>query len=109
MLPNCRSDAFELLLDFAETFDVFRMRNEFSLVLVMSVFRELSLSTHVVLRGKLRVAGALVSCAQRHHLVFENLAFLLEVDTSVLNLAMKFGILGAGSREVGRERVKTFA
>jgi hypothetical protein len=94
-----------LFLDLAESLDVFGMSDEFPFVLLVGVLGDLSLSSHVVLSGKLSFTGNLVGRTERDHLVFEDLTFFLEVDASGFDLAVEIRVLSVGGGKVGGEGV----
>lgn len=109
MLAHRSANPLELLLDLAQPLDILGVRDELALVLVVRVTRELRLSAHVVLRGKLRFAGGLIGGAERRHAVLEGLALLLEGNALGLDLAVELRILRVRSGEVGGERVEALA
>jgi hypothetical protein len=85
------------------------MRDEFPLVLLMRVLRELRLTAHVLLSCELSLSSGSVGRTERYETVLERLALLLECRPLGFDLTVKLRVLVVRGGEVGGEGVKAFA
>jgi hypothetical protein len=84
------------------------VRDELLLVLVVCVPSELSLLLEVGEGSLLSVSSSVLCRSQTVHRVLKGLAFLLEVGTARLDLAVQVRVLVVGSGELSRKRVESF-